>query len=41
MWEGVARVDATADKPIGYAAGALKRICDLQKETTSCSIKTG
>ena len=34
--------DATADKPIGWAPPALwKRICDVQKERTTCSIKTG
>jgi transglutaminase-like putative cysteine protease len=34
--------DATADKPIGWAPPVLwKRICDVQKETTKCSIKTG
>jgi Transglutaminase-like superfamily len=35
-------LDATVDKPIGWAPPVLwKRVCDLQKETTSCSIKTG
>jgi transglutaminase-like putative cysteine protease len=34
--------DATADKPIGWAPPALwKRICDVEKERTTCSIKTG
>src|SRR5215467_12592552 len=34
--------DATSDKPIGWAPPALwKRICDVQKERTTCSIKTG
>jgi transglutaminase-like putative cysteine protease len=34
-------LDATVDKPIGWAPPALwKRICDIQKETTRCSIKT-
>ncbi len=34
-------LDATVDKPIGWAPPALwKRICDIQKETIKCSIKT-
>jgi transglutaminase-like putative cysteine protease len=34
-------IDATVDQPIGWAPPALwKRICDIQKETTRCSIKT-
>src|SRR6266705_4099011 len=34
-------IDATADKPVGWAPPALwKRICNIQKETTTCSIKT-
>lgn len=34
-------IDATVDKPIGWAPPVLwKRICDIQKETTKCSIKT-
>ncbi len=34
--------DATMDKPIGWAPPAFwKRICDVQKERTTCSIKTG
>lgn len=33
-------IDATVDKPIGWAPPALwKRVCEL-KETTTCSIKT-
>jgi Transglutaminase-like superfamily len=35
-------VDATVNKPIGWAPPAIwKRICEIQKETTKCSIKTG
>lgn len=35
-------IDATVDKPIGWEPPVIwKRICDLQKETTTCSIKTG
>jgi len=34
-------LDATVDKPIGWAPPALwKRICEIKKETTTCSIKT-
>jgi hypothetical protein len=34
-------IDATADKPIGWAPPVLwKRICEIQKETTRCCIKT-
>jgi len=34
-------VDATVDKPIGWEPPVLwKRICDIQKETATCSIKT-
>lgn len=34
-------IDATMDKPVGWAPPAVwKRICDIQKETTKCSIKT-
>lgn len=34
-------IDATVDKPIGWAPPVLwKRICEIQKETTKCSIKT-
>src|SRR6266496_3360906 len=34
-------IDATVDKPLGWEPPALwKRICDIQKETTRCSIKT-
>src|SRR4029078_16516 len=34
-------IDATVDQPIGWAPPALwKRICDIQKEPTKCSIKT-
>jgi transglutaminase-like putative cysteine protease len=34
-------IDATVDKPIGWAPPAIwKRICDIQKETTKCSTKT-
>lgn len=34
-------VDATVDQPIGWAPPVVwKRICDIQKETTKCSIKT-
>src|SRR5215510_5811837 len=34
-------VDATVDKPIGWEPPVLwKRICNIQKETTRCSIKT-
>ena len=34
-------IDATVDKPMGWAPPVVwKRICDIQKETTRCSIKT-
>lgn len=34
-------IDATVDKPIGWAPPALwKRICEIEKETTTCSCKT-
>src|SRR5215470_5150092 len=34
-------IDATVDKPIGWEPPVLwKRICNIQKETTRCSIKT-
>src|SRR6185295_672412 len=34
-------IDATVDKPIGWEPPVLwKRICDLQKEITTCSIMT-
>lgn len=34
-------LDATVDKPIGWAPPALwKRICEIKKEMTTCSIKT-
>jgi transglutaminase-like putative cysteine protease len=34
-------VDATMNKPIGWEPPVIwKRICDLQKETTKCFIKT-
>ena len=34
-------IDATVDKPVGWSPPVVwKRICDIQKETTRCSIKT-
>lgn len=34
-------IDATVDKPIGWAPPAIwKCICDLNKENTTCSMKT-
>jgi len=34
-------IDATVDKPIGFAPPALwKRVCEIKKENDTCSIKT-
>lgn len=34
-------IDATANRPLGWAAPALwKRVCEIQKETLKCSSKT-
>ncbi len=34
-------IDATVDEPIGWAPPAMwKRVCEIKKETDTCSIKT-